>query len=87
MKSPSDKTLRTKRHIMKPLESSSNTLESYRKMCLAQQTELRRALLNSKQHARAIQLFLRQHAMLHSASMARAGLWSFEDAVLDDMPE
>ena len=72
---------------MKPTESSTKTLESYRKMCLAQQTELRRALLNSKLHDKAIQLFLRQHAMLHSARMARAGLWSFEDAVLDDMPE
>jgi hypothetical protein len=40
-----------------------------------------------EQHDEAIQLFLSQHAMLHSAKMAQSETWSFEDAVLDDMTE
>jgi hypothetical protein len=39
------------------------------------------------QHDKAIELFLSQHAMLHSAKMAQTDLWSFEDAVLNDMTE
>ena len=60
---------------------------SYRKLCLKQQTELRKGLENPDQFMDAIQLFMRQHAMLHSAKMAQTELWSFEDAVLDDMTE
>ena len=44
-------------------------------------------MTSSERHDEAIQLFLRQHAMLHSARMAQTGLWSFEDEVLDDMSE
>jgi hypothetical protein len=61
--------------------------ESYRKMCLKQQTELRRTMMDFTQHDRAIQLFFRQHAMLHSAKMAQVETWSFEDEVLKDMSE
>ena len=60
---------------------------SYRKLCLKQQTDLRKGLENPDQFEGAIQLFMRQHAMLHSAKMAQTELWSFEDAVLDDMTE
>jgi len=59
----------------------------YRKLCLKQQTELRRLLSSSGQHEKAIALFLSQHAMLHSAKVAQTESWSFEDAVLDDMTE
>lgn len=59
----------------------------YRKLCLKRQTELRRIMTRSEQHAEAIQLFLSQHAMLHSAKMARTEPWSFEDEVLDDMAD
>ena len=61
--------------------------ESYRKLCLKQQTELRKILRNPDQHVDAIQLFMCQHAMLHSAMMVQTEAWSFEDAVLDDMSE
>lgn len=63
------------------------SVESWRKMCLKQQTELRRILTSFNQHDKAIQLFLRQHAMLHSAKMAQTEPWSFEDQVFSDMPE
>jgi hypothetical protein len=35
----------------------------------------------------AIPLFLDQHAMVHSARVSKAKLWSFEDELLDDMSE
>lgn len=63
------------------------SVESYRKICLAQQTELRRIMMSSTQHNKAVQLFLSQHAMLHSAKMAQIKSWSFEDAVFNDMTE
>ena len=37
------------------------------------------------QREQAIELFLQQHAMLHSAKMANTGLWSFEDEVLQNL--
>lgn len=62
------------------------SVESYRKLCLKQQTELRSIMMRPNQHDKAIQLFLNQHAMLHSRNMAQTTLWSFEDEVLNDMP-
>jgi RimJ/RimL family protein N-acetyltransferase len=66
-------------------------MESYRRLCLKRQTELRRAMTRSGQYYEAIQLFLTQHAMLHSAKAsteeALAEPWSFEDGILDDMTE
>jgi hypothetical protein len=63
------------------------SMESYRKLCLKQQTELRSIMMKFDQHDQAIQLFLKQHAMLHSKKMAQTEPWSFEDEVLNDMPE
>ena len=61
------------------------TMESYRKQCLSQQTELRRIM--KSQPDEAIRLFLRQHAMLHTMEMAGTEPWSFEDEVLGGMAE
>jgi len=61
--------------------------DSYRKLLNRQQTELRRIMTSFDQHDRAIQLFLSQHAMLHSAKMAQTEPWSFEDEVLNNMTE
>jgi hypothetical protein len=63
------------------------TIESHRKLLNKQQTELRKVMMSFDQHDKAIRLFLRQHAMLHSAKMARTDLWSFEDEILNDMTE
>jgi hypothetical protein len=66
-------------------------MESYRKLCLKRQTELRQIMARSGQHDEAIRLFLSHHATLHSATMATkealTETWSFEDEVLDDMTE
>lgn len=36
---------------------------------------------------KAIELFLNQHAMIHSARMAKGWLWSFEDEVLNSLTD
>jgi hypothetical protein len=62
-------------------------IETYRKICLKQQTELRRLMMDSSKYDQALRLFLSQHAMLHSKKVDPTGPWSFEDEVLNDMPE
>jgi hypothetical protein len=54
---------------------------------MKQQTELRRIMMSFSQHTEAIELFLSQHATLHSVKMAGTEPWSFEDEVLNDMAE
>jgi hypothetical protein len=50
------------------------------------QQNLRRAL-TANEHQKAIELFLIQHAMVHSAKVSKAELWSFEDEVLNHLTE
>lgn len=64
-----------------------NTAEYYRKLCLKQQSALRPILMDPSQYDKAIAMLLSQHAMLHSAKMAHTAPWSFEDEVLDNLPE
>lgn len=52
-----------------------------------QQTVVREALKGATTHEQAIQLCLEQNAMLHSAKVTKTDSWSFEDEVLDDLPE
>ena len=58
-----------------------------RKELNSQQSELRRVMLESDQHEKAIALLLHQHAILHSTKMANAGIWSYEDAILDNLDD
>jgi hypothetical protein len=62
-------------------------MDSNRKLWNDGQQELRRALLLSHDHDGAIDRFLNQHAMVHSAVLAQSGFWSFEDEIWGDMPE
>jgi hypothetical protein len=62
-------------------------METYRRSWNKRQPEFRRLLLSFKDHQKALELFLSQHAMLHSAAMAHSEPWSFEDEILDDMTE
>jgi hypothetical protein len=52
-----------------------------------QQVELRRLLTSGKPAGQAKDLFLRQHATLHSAQISTGVAWSYEDEILDDLPE
>ena len=62
-------------------------LEANRKICQKQQSELRRMLLSDDQYEDAYQLFFKQHARLHSASMAQSDAFSLEDEVFEDLSE
>jgi hypothetical protein len=54
-----------------------------RKFWNQQQQALRWNLIHAKDLHEAIGLFLRQHAMVHTAEMSHDGLWSFEDEILE----
>lgn len=56
-------------------------MDQNRKNWNSQQQTLRHALTKGADQSRAIDLFLCQHAMVHSATMSESGLWSFEDEV------
>ena len=62
-------------------------IETYRKLCLEQQTELRKILLDVDQFDEAMELFMTQHAMLHSTRVAQSGSWSLSDYVFSDITE
>jgi len=62
-------------------------LEANRKICQKQQTELRHKLLSKDQRQDAFPLFFKQHAMLHSASMAQTELFSLEDEVFENLSD
>ncbi|MBP8000240.1 MAG: DinB family protein [Chloroflexi bacterium] len=62
-------------------------MESHRKQWNQQQAEFRRVLLSFDQPAKAITLFLGQHAMLHSARIAPPETWSYEDALFNGLTE
>jgi hypothetical protein len=61
-------------------------MDSHRRIWNQGQQKLRRALAGADPQ-QAIELFLNQHAMVHSSSVAKSKLWSFEDEVLRDMTE
>ena len=62
-------------------------MDSDRRLWSQQQKVLRYALERPGDHEKAIELFLDQHTMVHSATMSESDLWSFEDEVLQGMTE
>ena len=52
-----------------------------------QQQTLRQALSSWGSFQDAITLFLIQHAMVHAEEMSHAGIWSFEDEILEDLSD
>ena len=62
-------------------------MKAKQKLLNKQQTELRQIMMAFNQHDKAIQHFMRQHALLHSAKMSQSESWSYEDEILDDMTE
>jgi hypothetical protein len=43
-------------------------------------------MLRFDHHQEAMEMFFQQHdAQLHAAKMAETNLWSFKDAILDDL--
>ncbi|MCP4580403.1 MAG: DinB family protein [candidate division Zixibacteria bacterium] len=62
-------------------------MEVNRKIWNQNQKKLRQALTKSDNHNETIELFLGQHAMVHSSRMSGSGLHSFEDEILGDLSE
>jgi hypothetical protein len=62
-------------------------MDSNHKFWNEQQQVLQRYLADADHHAEAIALAMRQHAMVHTASMSRSGLWSFEDEIWDGLDD
>ena len=61
-------------------------MDSHRKLWNDQHQRLNRLLAKGDREA-AIELFLNQHAMVHSAKVSKLKLWSFEDELLNDMTD
>ena len=61
-------------------------IKAFRKSWSAQQKELRAALADENQQSHAIDLFMRQHSVLHSAKVNPVD-WSYEDDLLDGLSE
>lgn len=62
-------------------------MEFNRRFLNKQQSELKKLLLDENQFQNAKELFMRHHAMLHSASMANRDLWSYPDEIIGDLSE
>ncbi len=62
-------------------------MDDNRKLWNQQQKMLRHALTSANDHQEAIELFLNQHAMVHSARMAQTELHSFADEIWEDLTE
>ena len=62
-------------------------MEANRQYWSNQQQHFRRLLLHSDQHSDAIQAFLHQHAMLHTASLVPGSRWSFQDEISTDLTD
>ena len=60
-------------------------MDPNRKFWNGQQQALRQSLAHPEEHSKAIELFLRQHAMVHTAEMSGMERWSFEDEALEEV--
>ncbi len=56
-------------------------MDVHHKLWNEQQKAFQHALWYSGDHQLVVELFLQQHAMVHSGQMSQSGLWSFEDEI------
>jgi hypothetical protein len=64
-----------------------NGMDEKRKGWNENQKALRQALARAGDHQKGIELFLKQHAAVHSAQVSHSGQWSYADDVWLDLPE
>lgn len=62
-------------------------MDPNRKLWNERQKALQLAIKRKDDIPAAVELFLQQHAMLHTAEMAQTGEWSFEDEVWHELSE
>jgi hypothetical protein len=60
-------------------------IKAFRRQWNERQKSLRRALSSSEGTDRAIELFMRQHEVLHSAEITAVDGWSYADAIFEGM--
>ncbi len=62
-------------------------MDLQRKQWNQSQQALQKALSKTGEHSLAVDLFLRQHAAVHTSAVGQTGDWSFEDEVLQDLSD
>lgn len=62
-------------------------LDPYRKSWNQAQQALRDALSRPADHPKAVELFLGQHAKVHSSTITHSGVYSFDDGLWQDLTE
>ena len=62
-------------------------IDIYSKTWNIDQKHFRTVLESHTQHEKAIELFLIQHGVLHSAKVAPETLWSFEDMLFENLSD
>lgn len=60
-------------------------IDARRKVLNKQQTRLREMLTSHKKHDEAIALFMVQHGAMHAAEVSGGAVWSYADAILQDL--
>jgi hypothetical protein len=66
-------------------ESKLIDIDTKKKALNIQQTKLREILMSHKHHDKALELFMAQHAAMHSAEVSGGAAWSYPDALLKDL--
>jgi hypothetical protein len=61
-------------------------MDSQHKQWMQDRQALQQALTKPAEHARALELFLRQHAAVHAAEVSGVPAGTFEDALWQDLP-
>jgi hypothetical protein len=70
---------------IKVIVSYNQNMDPHRKAWNDRHKELRYALEKSRDLEKAIELFLIQHGMVHSAELSESSMFSFEDEILNDL--
>lgn len=62
-------------------------MDLHHKQWMQDRQALQQALAKPAEHARALELFLRQHAAVHTAAVGGTKVWSFEDPLWQELPD
>jgi hypothetical protein len=62
-------------------------MDENRKLWNERQKQLQAALKKKVDHARVVELFITQHAMVHAPGLGEPGLWSFDEELWQDLRE
>ena len=66
---------------------TNDDYKTFRREWSERQKTLSTLLNQPDQHQQAVELFLQQHTVLHTAQIAQPATWSFADELLDGMSQ